>query len=609
MGRVLAFVLGALSGGLLWGAIEVAWITFQPGVGATWRIPSLAPPPDLGRFVAVALGTYALVGVLVGVFAGLVLAGRLRRATGTGATCLGLFLAGGGLAASGAAVWLNMRLVQSPLAPASLLKTAALGLSVWAAFGVFTLLLRAVLRRGTLVWLAAAAVLPAALVAFAYASHEPVATRAVASGQAAAGSPNLVLVTIDTLRADHVGFSTEGRIATPTMDALAAEGAWFEQAFSTSPHTTPSHVSMFTSVYPYDHGARNGVPMRPGFDSMAEVLRGAGYHTAAFISGYTTKSNVTGLGPGFDVYSDSLNPWMPLASDPAAEGLFLYRIFDRVSGNTIPAPVVNARFRAWLEDRPEQPFFLWLHYFDAHGPFEPEEGYRELYLEEGQNETEREIALYNAEITYTDHRMGDALGALRERGLLDDAVVVVTSDHGEAFREPNPRPEYGHGLTLYDQALRVPLVFWGPGRVEPVGSSHRVVETVDIAPTLLDLVGLAVPESYRGRSLASLLRGQVADVDDGEAFGQTTAYGHPTWFSLRSADWKLHTSPEEQSEELFDLRADPGETRNVVEDRDDVARQFRARLDEAMRLDRGDRDTKLDADTYERLKELGYITE
>jgi arylsulfatase A-like enzyme len=453
-------------------------------------------------------------------------------------------------------------------------------------------------------------VVPGLLFAGAFWAHgsleyAPVPARGTPRGDL----PNVVFVTIDTLRADHVGIYGSS-VATPTLDRLAREGAYFPWAFSQVPHTTPSHVSMFTSLYPFAHGAKNGVPFRPGLVTLPGLLREAGYHTAAFVSAYTTKSNVTGLGDAFDVYVDSLNPWVDFAADDAVEPLTLYRVLDRTAGNQIPAPVVNARVLDWADGDVERPFFVWVHYFDAHGPFEPLPDYRALYVEPGQSAAERELALDAAEVTNADAQLGRLREALEARGLLENTLVVVTSDHGEAFREPHPRPEHGHGKTLYDAAVHVPLIVWGPGRIPAGGVVRQLTESVDLGPTLLDLIGLAVPASFVGRSMAGPLRGAGEAPGPELVFGQTAMHRGEHWFAIRSPSWKLHVNTDDgAAEELFDLTQDPGETRNVARERADVAERYRRLLGDTIDLEAEGKEAPLDRETYERLKAMGYITE
>jgi arylsulfatase A-like enzyme len=366
---------------------------------------------------------------------------------------------------------------------------------------------------------------------------------------------------------------------------------------------------MFTSLYPFAHGAKNGLPIRPGLVTLPEILRRLGYHTAAFVAAYTTKSNVTGLGDPFDVYVDSLSPWIPFLAADEVEPLAVYRILDRLTGNQVPAPVVNRRALAWLRDRPGTPFFLWAHYFDAHGPFEPPAEYRDLYTRPGDTPEERNVALYDAELSFVDAQLGELLDALQDSGALENAVVVVTSDHGEAFGEATPHPENGHGKTLYDSVLRVPLLFWGPGRVPAGRVIASQVETIDIAPTLLALLGEPIPAGFAGRTLAGAIQGGET-LPDRMAFSQTANHKRPRRYSVRSPGWKLHVNVDDAEEELFDLAADPAETRNLIGESAAVAAPLRERLFTTMRVVGEDASgSELSEDTADRLRALGYIVD
>jgi arylsulfatase A-like enzyme len=601
--------LGGAAAGATWACAEVAWIVHQPHVPVAWlRLPSLLPPRSLAGFLGVALATYVGLGAGLGLLAGIPARFLGRLTTPLAAFAWGAAAAGGSLLVLGLLVWVNLLGTLPPghptmLALDALAAVLALALAALAGWALF--------RLAAGQWVALLAVgllLPALLAGVAWLGHRSIEHAPIAPrGVPRANLPNVVLVTIDTLRADHIE-PYGGRARTPLLQQLADEGVRFQTAISQVPHTTPSHISIFTSLYPFEHGARNGVPMRAATRSLPEALRRLGYHTAAFPAGYTVVSQVTGLGDVFDVYVDSLSPGLPFLGAESVEPLALYRLLARRGGNQIPAPVVNGRVRSWLAGKPPEPFFLWVHYFDAHGPFEPLPGYRDLYTRPEDDPLQESVALYDAEITYTDHQFAELFDDLREAGVLDETIVIVTSDHGQAFGEPHPVHEIGHGQTLYDSVLRVPLLWWSPGRIPAGRVVDQQVESIDIAPTLLDLLGEAPPPEFVGRSLAGLLRGTGEDVEERLAFSQTTSHTRVQWLSVRSPEWKLHVSPQ-GDEQLFQLRRDPDEIHNVLEREPEVAERYRRLLAERWTADPQTPESKLDGEARERLRALGYVVE
>jgi arylsulfatase A-like enzyme len=605
MRRSVCVLLGSLCGGAAFAAFEVAWLMAQPHLPVeALKLPSFQPPRQLGSLLLVALLTYVAIGAALAPL-GVLLARLLRPATPVRAFAVGVFTAGGTLAALGGLVWLNLLLDLPPLEPAAL---AATGGVIGGIVGLVGVGAWAVGRVARSVWVGVALVaglFPLACTGAALAAHRAIEfPPRVARGEPQPGAPNVVFVTIDTLRADHVGIYG-GVARTPNLDRMAREGVRFARSISQVPHTTPSHVSMFTSLYPFAHGARNGVPIRSGFENLPDQFRRLGYHTAAFIAGYTTVSQVTGLGDAFDLYVDSLSPWIPFLGEDEVEPLFLYRLIARTTGNVIYGDVVNRRVFRWLDSKPPRPFFLWVHYFDPHGPYEPRTPYTDLYARPDDDKVRRDIAYYNAQITFADEQLGKLIDRLRGDGVLDDAIVLLTSDHGQSFREPHPRTEYGHGESLYDSALWVPLVLWSPGRLPAGRVVEEQVESIDLAPTLLELVAAPAPASFDGRSLAPLALG-TGGLDPELAFSQTASYRRPQFFTVRSPEWKLHVSPDGGIEELFDLSADPGETRNLITEQPEVAQRYRDLLQSRMQLG-VDQDHELDRETLERLRSMGYV--
>jgi arylsulfatase A-like enzyme/Flp pilus assembly protein TadD len=391
--------------------------------------------------------------------------------------------------------------------------------------------------------------------------------------------PSVLLVTIDTLRADHVGCYGYRAAATPTLDALAARGVRFATAVAHVPLTGPSHTSILTSRTPLGHGVRdNGSYVLPSaVRSVAEDFRQAGYRTAAFVSGYPLKRRF-GLDRGFDTYDDQL----PRGKD-ARRTAYVERTADRTT---------DAALR-WLDTpRPTAPapFFLWVHYFDPHAPYEAPAEF-----------TTRAASPYDGEISFVDAQLARLLRRVAEVDGGAPALVLVTADHGESLGEHG---EDTHGIFVYDSTLRVPFILAGPG--VPVG---RVAETVargiDVAPTLLDYAGIAA-KGMEGRSLRAAARGEkVTDLPAyAESLHPQLQYGWAPLHAWRTARFKLIEAPRP---ELYDLQSDGGEARD--RSHDDVARleAMRRDLQRVMATTTPEAAREVDPEAAERLAALGYV--
>ncbi len=398
---------------------------------------------------------------------------------------------------------------------------------------------------------------------------------------------HLVLVTIDTLRADRLGCYGSTTVATPHLDAIAREGARAEDATVHVPLTRPSHVTIFTGRYPAEHGVRDNVSPALAEDVplLAEVLQKSGFATAAFVSSIVV-SRQSGLARGFETYSDRFQV-------EADDARFLDQIQRRGDGPTAEAI-------AWLESPRAGRRFVWLHLYDPHDPYEPPEPYASRYA--GRP--------YDGEVAWSDELVGRLDAALERLGLRKDTLLVVTSDHGEGLGEHG---EETHGYFVYESTLRVPLLVRGPGipRAARVTTTFR---SVDLFPTLLELVGLAPPIGARlsGRSLASALRGgpaPPAETTYAESLTPLLHYGWSDLRALREGRFKYIQAPRP---ELYDLKDDPGEARNLVAAEPARAEALRAGL--ARRLE-GERSApspspgaaSVPPELLEKLGALGYV--
>ena len=392
--------------------------------------------------------------------------------------------------------------------------------------------------------------------------------------------PSLLLVTIDTLRADHLGCYGRAAAATPTLDSLAGRGVRFATAVSHVPLTGPSHASILTGRTPLGHGFRdNGGYLIPAaVKTAAEDFVQAGYRTAAFVSGFPLDRRF-GFDRGFETYDDHL----PKGNDPRRTP-YVERFADATT---------DAALR-WLAATATgtSPFFLWVHYYDPHAPYEPPGALADRFRS----------SPYDGEIAFVDSQLARLLGALEEKGQLARTLVLVTADHGESLGEHG---EGTHGLFVYDATLRVPWIMAGPGL-----AAGRVATTVargiDVLPTLLDYTGLAAAPGIEGRSLRPAAEGR--EMADAPAYAESLyaerEFGWAPLHAWRTARFKLIEAPRP---ELYDLDADAGEKANRAAELPDRAAELRRPLQAALSAGTPAAATSVDAETATRLAALGYV--
>jgi arylsulfatase A-like enzyme/Tfp pilus assembly protein PilF len=380
--------------------------------------------------------------------------------------------------------------------------------------------------------------------------------------------PNVLLITIDTLRPDALGWIA-GANDTPAIDAIARGSARFRTALTPVPLTLPAHVSLMTGQLPHRHGVRdNGQVLAAGPATLAETLRADGYATGAFVSGYPLRA-LFGLDRGFDHYDDVL----PGGSEGWVER---------------PAADTTGAALAWI-GAAAPPWFAWIHYYDPHDPYTP----HETFPRRGPR------AAYDSEVAYVDHAVGTLLAALPRGPLL----TVLTADHGESFGEHG---EFLHGFFVYDTTMVVPLLVHFPGRVAPA-DREAMVGLVDVVPTIHELLGLPAARDVDGASLVPALVNDAppADVVQLETLQPWLTFGWSPLRAVRTARWKLIDAPHP---ELYDLRRDPEETRNVIDQHADEAARLRTGL-APLASDRGTMAERIgDPAVQARLEALGYLT-
>jgi arylsulfatase A-like enzyme/Flp pilus assembly protein TadD len=397
-------------------------------------------------------------------------------------------------------------------------------------------------------------------------------------------SPNLLLISIDTLRADHLGLYG-ARAATPRLDALGRAGVVFERAVAQVPITLPSHASLFTASYPFAHGVRDNGSFRLPEErrTLTEAFRAAGYRTAAFVGSFALDSRF-GLEQGFELYDDFYGDTGALED---------FAISER------PAARVLAPALEWLSGQREAPWFAFVHLYDPHAPYLPPAPFSERFAQD----------LYRGEVAYVDDALGKFLDELKKRGQLENSLVVVTSDHGEGLGEHGERT---HGMFAYETTLHVPLILSWEGVLAPRRVASRV-RLVDVAPTLLALAGLAPLPASQGLSLVPFLEGRD-ESSEGESYFEALAFNLNRDFAplagLYRGRFKFVRLP---IPELYDLDADPGETENLAPARPALVKEMAARLEEvegsgAIEGGGGGNRLAVDEETRRRLQTLGYVT-
>ncbi len=413
------------------------------------------------------------------------------------------------------------------------------------------------------------------------------ASRPVAKGQLR--KANILLVTLDTTRADHIGSYGYASAETPNLDALARDGALFENCITPTAYTLPSHSSIMTGLYPPFHGVRvNGAAaLGDVHTTMAERLRAKGYRTGAFVGAFVLDGR-WGLEQGFDRYDDEFK----LGPD---EKLDLARVQR-------PANAVADAALAWLGEKSAKPFFAWVHFYDPHVSYEPPEPFRARFGGRG------EVGLYDGEIAFADSQLGRLLAWLDETGLDENTIVVVVGDHGEGL---GSHGEGEHGYYIYDYALRVPLVVRIPG-ANPGTRVPAQVRTIDILPTVMDLVSGETVDPLHGASLLPLLddpEDQPLRYAYSESVAVKLQYGWAGLYGIRTNEHKFIEAPRS---ELYELATDPGEANNRYGDLRRISLQLRGELkklrDEIGKNAPTAQEANVDQETMKMLASLGYVS-
>jgi choline-sulfatase len=407
--------------------------------------------------------------------------------------------------------------------------------------------------------------------------------------ESAVEKPNVILLTLDTTRADHLACYGYPGVRTPNLDSLARRGVLFEQAATNSPLTLPAHCSILTGMYPTYHGVRiNGnTALNEEQTTIAEVLSGQDYQCGAFIGAFVLDGR-WGLRQGFQHYDDQFD-------------LKKYKHID-LGAVQRPGNEVMDIALDWLEKQKNSPFFAWIHLYDPHTPYDPPEPYRSEYGPKSLH------GLYDGEIAFMDEQIGRCLSWLENNGLDRSTILILVGDHGEGL---GSHGEGTHGYFIYDYAIHVPLIIVTPFEELQGVRVPSQVRIIDIFPTLMDIAAVIPPAETQGRSLLPLMF-RPQKEEDGFAYAESMSpnlqFGWSSIHSLRTTQYKYIDTPKA---ELYDLTRDPGEQTNLFRQYPDIAREMKETLDGLMEeTGRGaptPQAANLDKETIERLSALGYV--
>lgn len=397
------------------------------------------------------------------------------------------------------------------------------------------------------------------------------------------GPRNIVLVTLDTTRPDALGVYSKTGALTPVLNQWAAQGQVFDQAYSHAPITLPSHSSILTGLTPPQHGVRNNIAysLDASHRSLPALLKAQGYATAAFVSSIILDSRF-GLDQGFDVYDDNIVHYAPKTEKA---------IVTRRASTTLDAAL------AWLNQHqtqsPEQPFFSWIHLYDAHSPYDPPLPFKQAYAD----------APYHGEVAYMDQQLGRLAQFLSEQGLASDTLVIVTADHGESFGEHG---ESTHGFFCYSATTHVPLILSLPLYGQPGKRYEYRVQSIDLVPSILGALGMEVPPELQGRMLNDP---QPRAVFSEAIIPQEDFYLAPV-HSLKDARYAFYYSSDL---ELYDLEQDPGETHNLALAEPDLTQRYVDKMEQLLDTAGASKPASgrvaVDQATIDMLRSLGYIAD
>src|SRR6266481_4750123 len=357
-----------------------------------------------------------------------------------------------------------------------------------------------------------------------------------------AEAPDIVFITVDTTRADRMGFLGNTHGLTPNLDLVARQGVVFERAYSQAPLTPVSHATIFTGTYPQFHTVTDfGHPLPALLPFLPEILQKSGYHTAAFIGSLILdpRANMApGFDRGFDFFDAGFHP--KRGRDESR-----YESIERRAADVVSHAI------GWMKKNPQSPFFIWIHLYDPHAPYDPPAPFDKRFTD-----------AYDGEIAYADSALGRLFSYLRQHGLYDRALITMMSDHGESL---GAHGESMHGIFLYDETIHVPLLFKLPGELLAGRRVAARVRLVDVAPTLLSMLSLPLPPTFQGESLVPLMKGIAKQAPDLPAYAETE-YPHRAfgWSALRSLRTDKYLFVRAPRRELYDQTRDQSAAHNLA---------------------------------------------
>ncbi len=392
---------------------------------------------------------------------------------------------------------------------------------------------------------------------------------------------NVLLLTLDTTRADHIGAYGYSRAKTPNIDALALKGVRFVNAYCPTPLTLPSHCTILTGTTPLYHKVRNNGSYSLGKEAvtLAERLKEAGYATSAFVGSFNVDSRF-GLGQGFDYYDDNFS---------REEMLKTFRSERKAKG-------VADSFLRWFDENSAKKFFSWVHFYDPHMPYDPPSPYKEDFAD----------SPYDGEIAYTDFHIGRMIEKLREKNILNKTLIVIAGDHGEALGE---KEEVDHGIFIYDVTMKVPFILYAEQNIPQGEVINARVRLMDLMPTVLDLANLPLNKEIQGISLVPYLEGKKRGdlVCYLETYFPLEDYGWSPLIGLVDQGWKYIEAPRA---ELYNLAEDRGEERNVIAAEQKVLSSLKEKLKDVIKACSSEASAprrKMTLEEEEKLRALGYV--
>jgi arylsulfatase A-like enzyme/thioredoxin-like negative regulator of GroEL len=409
-----------------------------------------------------------------------------------------------------------------------------------------------------------------------------------------AEAPNIVFITVDTTRADRMGFLGNTHGLTPNLDLVARQGVVFERAYSQAPLTPVSHATIFTGTYPQFHTVTDfGHSLPTLLPYVPEILQKSGYHTAAFIGSIILDPHAS-MAPGFDRGFGFFDAGFRVKANRDEDR---YTTVERRGGEVVAHAI------AWLNENRGSPFFIWIHLYDPHAPYDPPAPYDKRFADP-----------YDGEIAYADASLGKLFTYLRQRGVYDHTLIVMMSDHGESL---GAHGESMHGIFLYDETIHVPLIFKLPGELLARRRVSARVRLVDVAPTLLSMLSLPLPPTFQGESLVPLMKGNQKggqkELDDLPAYAETD-YPHRAfgWSALRSMRTGKYLFVHAPKRELYDLSQDKDEIHNLASSSPAVAGTLQAQVDDFHQKTTSYREKSppapISSEQAENLSALGYVS-